>query len=61
MSKVEWWRFEVYTKHEKMIKALNKAMTEDEADDYAHELLHQYKASLVWHKRVSSIEAWNND
>lgn len=47
MIDVLWWRFEIYNKNEDLVKTLDKAMTEDEADDYAHELLHQYKASLV--------------
>lgn len=59
MIDVLWWRFEIYNKNEDLVKTLDKAMTEDEADDYAHELLHQYKASLVWHDRVSKIEERN--
>lgn len=55
----EWWRFEIYNKKEKLIKTLDKVMTEDEANNYAHELLHEYKASLVWHDRVSKIEERN--
>ena len=54
--KVEWWRFEIYNKNEDLVKTLDKAMTEDEADNCAHELLYQYKASLVWYDRVSKIE-----
>lgn len=60
MSNVEWWRFEIYNKNEDLFKTLDKAMTEDEADHYAHDLLHQYKASLVWHDRVSKIEEQEN-
>jgi len=57
MSKVEWWRFEIYNNNADLLKTFDKVMTEEESDDYAHDLLHQYKASLVWHDRVSMIEA----